>query len=262
MAGSTQSIPNYAEALYEAERNLKAIAPLSAEDEHLTVEDAYQIQLYNVARKTREGDRVVGYKVGLTSQPMQQMLGVPEPDFGHLFASMHYQSGDVVEHPLIQPKVEPEIAFLLKEDLSGGRISVQDVIQAIAYVLPALEIIDSRVTDWNIRLVDTVADNASAGCFALGDMPTDIHNVDLGTVGGTLRVNGQVVETGAGAAVLGHPAASVAWLANKLNALGTTLQKGSVILSGSVSSAVPVKPGDRVSLSFGRLGRVAVTLRA
>lgn len=262
MGASEQTLQDYANRLYEAGEHLSVVSPLTEASTALTVEDAYQIQMLNVRRKVAAGDRVVGHKVGLTSKPMQHMLGVPEPDFGHLFASMHFQSGQVVDFPLIQPKVEPEIAFVLKDDLSGTHLTVQDVIRATDYVLPAIEIIDSRVADWKIKLIDTVADNASSGCFAVGDLATPVQGVNLGTIGGTLRVNGQVAETGAGAAVLGHPAESIAWLANKLNSLGTTLKKGSIILSGAISAAVVVKPGDAVSVSFGRLGRVDIRFRA
>ncbi|MCL6593501.1 MAG: fumarylacetoacetate hydrolase family protein [Alicyclobacillus sp.] len=227
----------------------------------MPVELAYRIQLVNVERRVAAGDAVVGQKIGLTSKPMQQLLGVGEPDFGHLFKSMSFRSGDVVDYPLIQPKVEAELAFILKDDLAGPGVSVDDVLRATDYVIPAIEVIDSRVADWKIKLADTVADNASAGCFVLGDVSTDPRTVNLGTVGGVMRVNGEVVQTGAGAAVLGHPARAVAWLANKLGELGTPLRKGSVVLSGAISAAVPIQPGDCVSVSFGRLGAVEMRLK-
>jgi 2-oxopent-4-enoate hydratase len=252
-------VAHLADQLFQAERGRHPIPPLTDEHPDLPVQAAYQIQMHNIQRKLATGDQVVGYKVGLTSRPMQEMLGVHQPDFGHLMQSMQYQSGDAIDFPLIQPKVEAELAFVLKSDLSGGRITVQDVIRATAYVVPAIEIIDSRIVDWRIQLADTIADNASSGCFALGDVATSIQQVDLARIGGILRKNGQVVQTGAGAAVLGHPAAAVAWLANTLHSLGTTIRRGDVVLSGAISAAVTVAPGDRVSVSFGRLGRVDVT---
>ena len=250
-----------ADQLETAEATRRPVRPITEQFPDCSVETAYEIQMYNVRRRVERGDRVAGHKVGLTSKPMQQMLGVPEPDFGHLFASMYFQSGDVVDYPLIQPKVEAELAFILKAHLAGPNITFLDVLEATEFVVPALEIIDSRIADWKIKLVDTVADNASSGCFVLGDTYTAPTNVHLGTVGGVFKKNGSVVQTGAGGAVLGHPALSVAWLANKLGSLGTVLRKGSVVLSGAISAAVAVEPGDCVSVSFGKLGRVEVTMK-
>ncbi|MFB5190051.1 2-keto-4-pentenoate hydratase [Alicyclobacillus fastidiosus] len=252
----------YAERLFQAQQNLSPIPPITSEGAEITMETAYAIQLHNVERRLAAGDRVVGHKIGLTSKPMQAMLGVDEPDFGHLFASMQYQSGDTVDYPLIQPRVEPELAFLLQDDLIGPNVSVQDVLRATRYVLPAIEIIDSRIADWRIQLADTIADNASLGCFVLGDAVRAPEEVNLTTIGGVLRVNGAIVQTGAGGAVMGHPAAAVAWLANKLSSLGTELKAGEVILSGAISAAVTVQPGDRVSLSFGPLGKVDLMMKA
>ena len=256
-----EHVRGWAESLFRAEQDRQPISPLTAEYPELAVEVAYEIQMHNVQRKLLAGDTVVGHKIGLTSKPMQQLLGVAEPDYGHLLASMQFQSGDSVDYPLIQAKAEPEIAFVLKHDLEGPRIGVQEVLQATEYVLPAIEIVDSRVANWQIGLADTVADNASSGCFVLGDRPTAIQSISLGTVAGVLWKNGQVVQSGAGAAVLGHPALSVAWLANKLMELGTTLKKGDVVLSGAICAAVPVSAGDFVAVNFGRLGKVELSLR-
>lgn len=255
-------IAEYAQRLRTAEQTRSTLSPLTKEDEALSVEEAYAIQMQNVEVKLANGARVVGHKIGLTSKPMQAMLNVSEPDFGHLFDTMQYQSGDVVDYPLIQPKVEPELAFVLARDLDGSRCDVHDVLQATRYVLPAIEVIDSRIADWKIGLADTIADNASSGCFVLGETVTRVEDAHLLTAGAILKINGSIVQTGAGAAVLGHPARAVAWLANRLNALGTTLKAGDVILSGAVSAAVPVVTGDVVSLSFGRLGRVTFTMGA
>lgn len=245
--------------LLEAEATRRPIAPLTESDPSLTVVDAYHIQLGVVEEKLKRGEVVVGHKIGLTSKPMQRMLGVGEPDYGHLFRSMWYQSGEVVDRPLLQPRVEPEIAFVLKRDLAGPGVTLHSVLQATDYVVPALEVIDSRIADWRIKLVDTVADNASAGCFVLGARISAVDAADLATVGMVMAKNGAVVETGAGAAVLGHPALGVAWLANKLAEFGTVLRAGQVILSGSVSAAVRVAANDHIWVSFGRLGTVEAT---
>ncbi|WP_303799196.1 2-keto-4-pentenoate hydratase [Alicyclobacillus macrosporangiidus] len=247
-----------ADILWRAEETQTPVPPLTQEHPELSADTAYQVQLRNVARKVERGDRVVGHKIGLTSKPMQIMLGVNEPDYGHLFASMRFSSGEKVDHPLLQPKVEPEVAFVLKEDLSGPDATLYDVLRATDYVVPAIEIIDSRIADWKIKLPDTVADNASSGCFVLGRQLTRAEDCDLGCVGMVMRINGEVAQTGATAAVLGHPAVGVAWLANKLAEFGTRLRAGDIVLSGSVCAAVPVRPGDRVSVSFGRLGGVEV----
>ncbi|SIS97228.1 2-keto-4-pentenoate hydratase [Alicyclobacillus vulcanalis] len=249
-------LQSLADALWRAEQTRSPIPPLTDEHANLTVEDAYRIQLANVERRVAAGDLVVGHKIGLTSKPMQLQLGVDQPDFGHLFRSMWFDSGASVDFPLLQPKVEPEIAFILAEDLVGPGVDMHRVFAATRAVVPAIEIIDSRIADWRIRLVDTVADNASAGCFVLGSLPTALSGVDLETVGGVLKVNGEVVQTGAGAAVMGHPAKAVAWLANTLTELGTPLRAGHVVLSGAVSAAQPIQPGDHVHLSFGPLGTV------
>lgn len=252
-------IHQLAQALYEAQEQRRPIPPLT-QTHALSVEDAYQIQRVNIERRVGGGDSIVGYKVGLTSKPMQRQLGVGEPDFGHLLQSMAFRHGEVVAYPLIQPKVEAEIAFVLREALAGPGLTEADVLRATEYVVPAIEVIDSRIADWKIQLADTVADNASSGCFVVGDGGVDPRTLNLATLGGVLYVNGEVAETGAGAAVLGHPARSVAWLANKLGELGTTLHRGAVVLSGAISAAVPVRTGDRVEVSFGRLGRVSVRM--
>lgn len=230
------------------------IAPLTAADSSLTVHDAYIIQKMWVAHKLAQGDQVVGHKIGLTSLPMQKMMGVDQPDFGHLLRSMAV--GSVVSNPLIQPRVEPELAFVLRHAVSGNHVTVSEVLEATAYVVPALEIIDSRIRDWKIRFVDTVADNASSGCFVLGSMAHSVTARDLAQVGMTLRKNGRVVETGSGSAVLGHPAQAVAWLARSLAEYGDSLQPGEIILSGSVTAAVAVQPGDHVAASIGDWGFV------
>jgi 2-keto-4-pentenoate hydratase len=247
-----------AKNLYQAEMDRAPIAPLVEGYPGLSVEDAYQIQVSLIELKKAQGAKVVGKKTGLTSKAMQQMLGVNEPDFGHLLDTMMVKDHQPISvKELIQPKVEPEIAFLLARDLEGPGISAQDVLDATRAVTPSLEIIDSRIRDWRIRLADTVADNASSGRVALGDAWVSPQEIDLRLTGMVLEKNGEVVSTGAGAAVLGHPAAAVAWLANKLATFGLKLLANEVILPGALCGAVGVAAGDEVTATFDRLGSVS-----
>ncbi|WP_328920094.1 2-keto-4-pentenoate hydratase [Streptomyces sp. NBC_00208] len=235
----------------------KPIAPLTEQFEGLDVEDAYDIQLRQVSAWTAGGARIAGHKVGLTARPMQRQLGVDEPDFGHLLDSHFHSEHTPIEiGKYIQPKAEPEIAFVLGTSLSGPGVSAAQAAAAVEYVLPALEIIDSRVADWRIKLPDTVADNASCGGVVLGSRPTRLADVDLSLTGCLFLKNGRIEDTGAGGAVLGSPLNALVWLANTLGALGTELEAGEVILPGSLTAALPVRPGDTVTAHFDRLGSV------
>ncbi|HHY68150.1 MAG TPA: 2-keto-4-pentenoate hydratase [Alicyclobacillus sp.] len=256
MSVGPEKLAAWAERLFRAEKERRPIPPLTEAESRITVEDAYRIQLEVVKKKINLGEEVVGHKIGLTSRPMQEMFGVGEPDYGHLFRSMDFPSGAVIDYPLLQPRVEAEIAFILKKDLEGPGLGIHDVLRATDYVVPAIEVVDSRIADWRIKLPDTVADNASSGCFVLGTRATRVEDVDLELVGMALFEDGEVVQTGAGAAVLGHPALGVAWLANKVAAFGTTLKAGHVVLSGAVSAAVNAKAGSRYVVNFGKMGRV------
>jgi 2-keto-4-pentenoate hydratase len=250
----------YADALWAAEQDRAPIAPPSEADGSLTVEGAYAIQAINVARRTESGARVLGRKVGLTSRAMQEMLGVDEPDFGVLMDDMFVEEGDDVElGSLILPRVEAEMAFLLERDLAGPGVTAAQVAGAVAGVLPALEIIDSRIADWRITLVDTVADNASSARVVLGGRVTPVADLDLRLVGMAVTRNGVLADTGAGAAVLGNPLRCVAWLANKVGEFGETLHAGDVVLAGALHRAFPVGSGDVCRAEFGHLG--AVTAR-
>ena len=242
--------------LYEAERTRTAIPPLTEMEETLDIDDAYAIQLANVERVVGEGHVISGKKIGLTSPGIQKQLGVDEPDYGHLFAAMDCADGNVPIDDLLQAKIEGEIAFVLKEDLAGGQVTADDVRAATDYVVAAFEIVDSRVADWKIKLVDTVSDNASSGRYVLGDRKIDLSEVDLPSVPMTLTKNGEVVGEGTGAAVLGDPAVAVAWLANRLWGYGVTLKKGEVILSGAFSAAPAAEKGDVFTADFGPMGSV------
>jgi 2-keto-4-pentenoate hydratase len=233
------------------------LAPLSGTYADLTVDDAYAIQRIQIGRRLADGARVIGYKVGLTSAAMQQQMGVYEPDFGHLLSDMvHAADSPIDTGAFRQPRAEPEIALVLAGDLHGPGVSVADVMSATAYALPAIEIIDSRITDWRIGLVDTVADNASSGGLVLGQTPTTPAGRDLALAGCVFRRNGRIQSTGAGAAVLGSPWHAATWLANTLTARGAELAAGSIILTGSMTAAVPVAPGDAVTVTIDGLGSV------
>jgi 2-keto-4-pentenoate hydratase len=245
--------------LRRAEASRQAIAPVIEGWPTLTIADGYNIQRVNIDRRIAAGEHIVGHKVGLSSKAMQRMMGVDEPDFGHLLASMQVAPGGVMDvDQCIQPRVEVEVAFVLGTGLRGPDCSIDDVLAATEAFHPAIEIIDSRIVDWRIGIVDTIADNASSKAFVLGD-PVDPAALDPRMVPVVLSVNGDIAETGVSAAVLGHPATAVAWLANTLHPFGVTLEAGHVILPGSCTRAVPVAPGDQVVAEFGPLGDVAVT---
>lgn len=251
-------IIDFADQLAEAERECSSIAPLTA-DSGLTAEEAYAIQLENIKRKVEQGQKIVGKKIGLTSVAMQKMLGVSEPDYGHLLDTMVVENGGAIQvEQLLQPKVETEIAFILKKELRGPNVTALDVLQATDYIVPALEIVDSRVKDWKIKLPDTIADNASSGLFVLGGKPTRIEDVDLGLIGMAFLKNGELVNTGVGAAALGNPANCVAWLANRLADFDISLKAGEIILSGALSAAAEAKAGDTFTARFAHIGQVSV----
>ncbi|MEW9050108.1 MAG: fumarylacetoacetate hydrolase family protein [Neobacillus sp.] len=255
----TNKIKQFAEQLAEAESTRIGISPLSSVDPELTIKEAYSIQLENIQRKVAEGQTIVGKKIGLTSLAMQRLLGVNEPDYGHLLDGMVVENGGhiSIEH-VLQPKVEAEIAFILKKELRGPNVTALDVLQATDYIVPALEIVDSRVKDWKITLADTVADNASSGFYVLGGKPTKIEDIDLELVGMVLTKNGELVNTGVGAAALGNPANCVAWLANKLAEFDISLKAGEVILSGALSAAEAANKGDTFTARFAHIGQVSV----
>lgn len=253
------SINNFAENLFNAEQSRQGITPLTEESPDLSVEDAYQIQLKNVQKKVSEGKRITGKKIGLTSLAMQESLGVDEPDYGHLLDEMIVENqGTIPFNRVMQPRVEAELAFVLKKDLVGPNVSTLDVLQATNYVVPALEIVDSRVKDWKIKLPDTIADNASSVLYVLGDKPFAVSEYNLKQTGMVLHKNGKICNTGVGAAALGDPAYCVAWLANKLTEFNISLKAGEVILSGALSAAVSAEVGDFFQARFANMGEVSV----
>jgi 2-keto-4-pentenoate hydratase len=250
-------LDSIAAELLSAYGSASTLAPLSSTYDDLTVDDAYAIQQIQVRRRLADGASIIGYKVGLTSAAMQQQMGVYEPDFGHLLTGMlHPADAPILAGNFRQPRAEPEIALVLSQPLHGPSLSITDVVSATAYALPAIEIIDSRITDWRIGLVDTVADNASSGGLVLGQSPAPVAGRDLALAGCVFRRNGRIVSTGAGAAVLGSPWHAATWLANTLTARGAELAAGSIILTGSITAAVPVTAGDTVTATIDGLGSV------
>ena len=254
-----EAIQSVAKELRTAEEQRAPVAPVADRFGALTVADAYAVQQANVERKLAGGDRIVGRKIGLTSLAMQTQLGVDQPDFGHLLASMAVPNGGaVVTAALIAPRVELEIAFLLGRALAGPGVTAADVLVATEAVFPSLEIIDSRIADWRIGLVDTVADNASSGRFVMPSRLTPVRDLDLRLVGGVMEINGVLTSWSCGAAALGDPAACVAWLANALAPYGGRLEAGEIVLSGALDKSVPVTVGDVVRADFDRLGSAGV----
>lgn len=243
--------------LLKAETEQQSVSPLTQQYPDLTVDEAYRVQLKMIDQKVRGGQRIVGKKIGLTSLAMQQLLGVDQPDYGHLLDSMDMTEIESIPMMgLFEPKIEGEIAFILKEDLRGPSVTIEDVLAATDYVVPSLEVVDSRISNWKIKLTDTLADNASSGLFVLGKERFSVKDVDLTKVEMCLYKNGKLINKGTGLDVLGHPAACVAWLANKLYEYGVTLKANEVILSGALSAAVIAEAGDRFKAEFTSLGTV------
>lgn len=241
--------------LYDAWRSRSTLAPLLERFPGIQTSHAYAIQQRFITRRVQAGEIIVGKKIGVTSKPVQDMLGVYEPDFGQLTSAMVCQEDEGVNlNTLIQPKAEAELAFVLERDLVGPGITATDVIRATAYVVPCFEIVDSRIRDWKIRIQDTVADNASCGVFILGQTKGDLRKLDLTLAGMVLQRNGALHSTSLGAAVQGSPVNAVVWLANTLGALGLPFRAGEIILSGSQSPLVPVTDGDDLVCTIGGLG--------
>lgn len=252
-------IEQLGDELFDALKARRTVAPLTSRHADITIEDAYRIQQRLMDRRYAAGEKIVGKKIGVTSKVVMNMLGVYQPDFGMLTDDMIYNEGEAIPiDTLIQPKAEGEIAFVLKKDLVGPGISNADVLAATEGVMACFEIVDSRIADWKIKIQDTVADNASCGVFVLGDRLVDPRDVDLNTCGMILEKNGEIVGTGAGAAALGSPVNSVAWLANTLGRLGIPLKAGEVILSGSLAAMIPATRGDNFRVTIGGIGGCSV----
>lgn len=253
----TGQIEELAQALYNAERGCRALSPLSERHPELSASDAYAIQEAWASLRTRAGARQVGCKIGATSEAIQQLFGISTPDYGRIFDDMMVSDGGSIERrSLILPMVEPELAFVLKRDLAGPGVTRADVLEAVKLVFPCLEVIDSRIENWQIRFVDTVADNGSSARCVLGN-PIACDGLDLAGVSATMTKNGDVLGTATGAAVLGHPAEAVAWLANVLGSFGSALKANDYVLSGSFMSADRAEAGDRYEATLSDVGTVS-----
>ncbi len=251
--------PGKAKALYDARRSRVPIAPFTDDDPSLGMADGYAVQRELIDLLLADGDSIVGHKVGLTSTAMQRMVGVDSPDHGPVLASTIYRDGDTI--PLarfIAPKIEAEIVFVLGERLAGPGVTLLQARAAIAGAVAGMEIVDSRIADWRIKLADTVADLASNGAMATSSQLVPLGGWDPRLVGMTLTRNGELIDSGAGAAALGDPVAVVAWLANVLGEAGVALEPGHMIMTGALHAAVPMAPGDVFRAEFDRLGPVTV----
>jgi 2-keto-4-pentenoate hydratase len=246
-------------ALDAAERNRQPIPPLTSTWPELTPEAAYAVQSTWLEQKRARGGRLVGRKVGLTSHAMQQQLGVNEPDFGFLLADMLLPSATELQRSeLLQPRVEPEIAFWLSADLRGPGITADDVLKATRGVSAALEIVDSRIADWRITLADTIADNGSSARAVISERVVPVSELDLANEKVRLFRNDELVGEGRGADVLGHPAEAVAWLANRLSGFGQGLHAGDVVLPGAMCASVFGQAGETFRADLDHLGTVRI----
>ncbi|OBB81961.1 2-keto-4-pentenoate hydratase [Mycobacterium colombiense] len=246
--------------LAQAERSGEPIAPLTAAYPDIDVVDAYEIQLINIRQRVAEGARVLGHKVGLSSLAIQQMMGVDEPDYGHLLDEMQlFEDTPVKANRYLYPRVEVEVGFVLNADLPGAGCTEDDVLAATEALVPSIELIDTRITDWKIELCDTIADNASSAGFVLGEARVSPRDIDVKGIDAVLRCNDEVVAEGRTDAVLGNPVTAVAWLARKVDGFGVRLRKGDVVLPGSCTRAIDAHPGDNFVADFAGLGSVRLS---
>ena len=246
--------------LAQAERSREPITPLTSAYPDIDVVDAYEIQLINIRQRVAEGARILGHKVGLSSLAMQQMMGVDEPDYGHLLDEMQvFEDTPVKAGRYLYPRVEVEVGFILGADLPGAGCTEDDVLAGTEALVPSIELIDTRITDWKIGLCDTIADNASSAGFVLGGARVSPHDVDVKAIDAVLTRNGEVVAEGRSDAVLGNPVTAVAWLARKVESFGVRLRKGDIVLPGSCTRAIDVRAGDEFVADFSGLGPVRLS---
>ncbi|GAB7143889.1 2-keto-4-pentenoate hydratase [Mycobacterium riyadhense] len=246
--------------LAQAERSREPIGPLTAAHPDIDVVDAYEIQLINIRQRVAEGARVVGHKVGLSSKVMQQMMGVDEPDYGHLLDEMQvFEDVAVKAGKYLYPRVEVEVGFILSDDLPGSGCTEDDVLAATQALVPSIELIDTRIKDWQIKICDTIADNAAAAGFVLGAARVPPTEIDVQAIDVKLTRNGELIAEGRSDAVLGNPATAVAWLSRKVDSFGVRLKKGDVVLPGSCTFAVDARAGDEFVAEFAGLGAVRLS---
>lgn len=260
---NTNHIAEAAHALRTAELTRTSIPPLTETYPEMTVHDAYAIQVALAQKHFADGRNLIGHKIGLTSKAMQRQMGVDTPDYGHLFADMvQNERGVFLANDLISPRVEPEIAFVLKSPLCGPGVTADDVLSAVDYSVASLEVVDSRIADWRIKLEDTIADNGSSARIVLGSVRVPADDLDLKALSVRVFRNGAEVGQGTGAAILGSPLNAVAWLANALGERGVTLEAGHLILPGAMTASVPAGPGDVITADFDHLGTVKAEFRS
>ena len=258
MALSESDIAKAAEALLQAEKDRKPMVQLSKTWPDITIDDAYAVQSALIKRKVAAGAKIIGHKIGLTSKAMQQSSQIDEPDYGRLLDDMMIADGAKIPHAnYCVPRIEVELVFVLGKRLKGPNIGMLDVMRATEYVVPAMEIIDARVQNPR-KIFDTISDNAAGAGVVIGGRPVGPMDIDLSRVGGALRRNSEIEETGLASGVLGHPAMGIAWLANKLSRFDVALEPGEILLSGSFTRPVWVNKGDTIHADFGDLGGVAV----
>lgn len=258
-AAHQRTIARFGEELLAAYETKQGIEPLRNQIPDMSLAEAYAIQEYQLHKQQSQGRVLAGRKVGLTSLAMQKQLGVDEPDFGYFFKDMVYgPDAEIAAHQFITPKVEPEFGFVLKSELRGPKVTREEALEAIGEVYAAIEIIDSRVKNWDIRLVDTVADNASCGAIAVGAVPLDVTPEALSDIQASLLINGEVKGSGSGSDVMGDPIAPLVWLANTLGNEGVALEAGQLILPGSFCGAESVVAGESATADFGELGSLTV----
>ena len=251
----TEQYPVIAQELFDALAAGTPIAPLTDRYPDMSIDDAYQISLaFLKIREAKNGENVVGKKIGVTSKPVQDMLGVFQPDFGFLTDAMHVTDGKVHVDCHIAPMAEAEIAFKLKKGLKGPGVTGQDVLDATDYVQPCFEIVDSRIKDWKIKIQDTVADNASCGVFVLGEQKVDPKSLDMASLEVVVEKNDEEISRGVGSSVQGAPENAVAWLANTLGVYGIPFEAGEIILSGSLVPLHPAVRGDKMTMSIAGFG--------
>ncbi|MCX6484535.1 MAG: 2-keto-4-pentenoate hydratase [Mycobacterium sp.] len=249
-----------AAGLAGAERSRVPITPLTAAHPDIDVVDAYEIQLINIRARLDDGARVIGHKVGLSSEAMQKMMGVDEPDYGHLLADMEvFEDVPVDTARFLYPRVEVEVGFILADDLPGAGCTEDDVLAATAAYVPSIELIDTRIREWKIALCDTIADNASSAGWVLGPQRVSPKDIDIKTIDAVLTRNGEVVAEGRSDAVLGNPVTAVAWLARKVDSFGVRLKAGDIVLPGSCTRAIDARPGDNFVADFAGLGSVRLS---
>ena len=262
---SPADITAAANALYEAERDRRQIAPLTLTHRDMDMDDAYAIQRAWVDRKVAEGRRVTGYKIGLTSRAMQMAMKIDTPDFGILLDDMCFENGSsVAAANFTDPRIEAELAFVLKAPLAGSDVTVDEVMAATDYVVPALELIAARsfrvdpATGYTRTVFDTIADNAANAGYVPGDRRVDPAAIDLRWAGAMLCLNGEVEETGLAGGVMGHPAHGICWVCRRFAPHGIGLEPGQFILSGSFTRPIAVTPGDHILADYGPLGTIEV----